>query len=1151
MKSVLSLLAVCLISGGMQTVMALSINEIRIDQPGTDNDEYFELAGDPGESLNGLSYIVIGDGSGESGVIESVVALDGLSLNPAGLFTVAESTFGLGGANLTALLNFENSDNVTHLLVDGFTAVDGEDLDTDDDGILDSQPWSRVVDSVALVESVTSGEQIYSANTVGPDGTFVPGHVFRQPDASGGWQIGQFDTSGGEDTPGFPNSSDNPPPPASEMLGIPEIQGAGHVSPYDGVMVKTRGIVTAVAGNGFYLQDATGDGNAATSDAIFAFTGDQPSVAVGDEIEVEALVTEFIPGGATTQNLSITELNSPVITLLASRQALPPAVIIGESGRLPPDRNVDDDGLNDYNPDSDGIDFYESMEAMRVIVKDAQVVSPINRFNEIVVLAEQGRYASGVNARGGITIRSDDYNPERLQVQLDETFLPDFTVRVNSGDLLGDVLGVMSYSFGNFELIAMQAFTVTPAGLEREMTSLEKNKKALSIASYNVLNLDPNELDGSEDIANGQFQGLADTIVTALKTPDIIGLQEIQDNSGSDDDGTTDASLTYQTLIDAIVAARGPRYRYADIAPENNRDGGQPGGNIRVGYLYNPKRVKLVKQSLRRLSDAAFADSRKPLAAQFKFRGDTVTVINNHFSSKGGSTPIFGQVQPFINAGEEIRAAQATVVRDYVAELLAGDPASKIVVLGDMNEFQFNSPLLALKGRASALLTDLVETLPLFERYSYLFEGNAQALDHLLVSPALAGRTAFDVVHVNAEFADQSSDHDPLLAHVDLSGDKGSSRFATFNASLNRAGPGELIADLSAPDDPQAKAVAEIIQRSAPDVLLLNEFDYDPDGLAARLFLDNYLAVSQNGGKPQTYRYVYSAESNTGVPSGFDLDRDGGADGPGDAFGFGFFPGQFGMLLLSKYPIDYANIRTFQHFLWRDMPGALLPDDPQTPEPMDWYGNAALDQLRLSSKSHWDVPVRIHGRRVHVLASHPTPPVFDGPEDRNGRRNHDEIRFWADYITADKADYIYDDSGRFGGLRPGSSFVIMGDMNADPVDGDSTAGAIDQLLLHAAVNTSITPVSRGATEASNVQGGANDAHVNAPDFDTADFADSTPGNLRADYVLPSQQLTIQQAGVFWPLSADPEFAPVGEFPFPASDHRLVWLDIRHRSGWRD
>ena len=375
-------------------------------------------------------------------------------------------------------------------------------------------------------------------------------------------------------------------------------------------------------------------------------------------------------------------------------------------------------------------------------------------------------------------------------------------------------------------------------------------------------------------------------------------------------------------------------------------------------------------------------------------------------------------------------------------------------------------------------------------------------------------------------------------------------RFATFNASLNRNVAGQLITDLSSPGNDQADTVAEIIQHTRPDVLLINEFDFDDQGqggssLAAELFQDNYLSIEHGDADPIEYPYRFVAPSNTGIPSGFDLNNNGVVGGPDDAFGFGFFPGQFGMAVYSMFPIDEDAIRTFQLFLWKDMPGALLPDDPATSAPADWYSTAELDVFRLSSKSHWDVPIELGDRTVHFLVSHPTPPVFDGPEDRNGTRNHDEIRFWADYVLPSRSGYIVDDEGNPGGLETGALFVIAGDQNSDPFDGDSIPGSAQLLLEHPLINTKVTPESDGALEQSALQGGANLTHVGDPQFDTADFLDvPAPGNLRADYVLPRRNLPIEGAEVFWPESTDPLFPLVGTFPFPSSDHRLVWVDVR-------
>jgi len=363
----------------------------------------------------------------------------------------------------------------------------------------------------------------------------------------------------------------------------------------------------------------------------------------------------------------------------------------------------------------------------------------------------------------------------------------------------------------------------------------------------------------------------------------------------------------------------------------------------------------------------------------------------------------------------------------------------------------------------------------------------------------------------------------------------GAVRVATFNASLNRGEAGELLQDLSDGDNLQARATAEIIQRVRPDILLLNEFDYDGEGRAAALFQDNYLSAGQGQQLPIEFGYRYVVAPNTGIDSGHDLDNDGELGGPGDAHGFGEFEGQYGFVVYSRYPIQRQRIRTFREFLWRDMPGATFPSD----EFGAWYEDEELATLRLSSKNHVDVPIDVAGVTLHVLAHHPTPPAFDGSEDRNGLRNEAEIRFWADYLTPLNADYIYDDDGLTGGLAEAERFVILGDHNADPLDGSSRPGAMGQLLGHARINTSMTPTSEGAVVASEQQGGMNDEHATDAATDTGDFGDDYLGNLRLDYALPSANVDMLDAQVFWPAPDDEAHSLIEH-----SDHRLVWVDLQ-------
>ena len=367
-------------------------------------------------------------------------------------------------------------------------------------------------------------------------------------------------------------------------------------------------------------------------------------------------------------------------------------------------------------------------------------------------------------------------------------------------------------------------------------------------------------------------------------------------------------------------------------------------------------------------------------------------------------------------------------------------------------------------------------------------------------------------------------------------------RVATYTASLSRRNAGDLLKDIQQ-QNPQVLAVAEVIQRVRPDVLLINEFDYDPKALA---LFQALLATGQdttgNGAAMGiSYAHSYSAPVNAGVPSGYDLNGNQEVGGPGDSYGFGYFPGQNGMAILSRLPI--VQTRHFQNFLWRDVPDNNMP--------RDFLREDTQAAFRLSSKAHWDVTLSTHGKTLHLLASHPTPPVFDGPEDLNGRRNHDEIRFWADYI--DGADYFYDDEGQASGLQHNERFVVLGNLNADPFDGDSFEGAILQLLNHPKIlgsptDTTLTPSSAGAEMAALRQSGANSDHKGDPAFDTADFGynrdnpgtDRAPGNLRTDYILPSKTLQIKDAGVYWLTKDDPLFALA---EYPTSTHRMVWMDI--------
>lgn len=538
---------------------------------------------------------------------------------------------------------------------------------------------------------------------------------------------------------------------------ISEIQGRSHISPYLNQQIKTRGIVTGVKENGFYLQNAMGDKDDSTSEGIFVFTESQPEVKTGDAVKIQGKISEYTP---KENNLSVTTLFPREISVLSTDNPLPSAVIIGVEGRQSPTEIIDDDRLTIFDPERDGIDFWESLEGMRVMVKKAIAVSPLNEFGEIFTVEDRGLNATGLSPRQTMVISEADFNPERIQLQQDKNLSPEIFPSTKVGDYLGDVTGIMSYDFGNYEILVTEAITVTPGELQPQTTTLIPTETSLTIASYNVLNLDPNDDDGDRDIEDGQFKALAYRIVNNLHSPDIIALQEIQDNSGSEDDGVVDASLTYQTLIAEIEAISGINYQFIDIPPENNQDGGQPGGNIRVGYIYNPERVNLIVDSTTRIEDIAFNHSRKSLVAKFQFNNEELILINNHLSSKGGSSPLFGKIQPPINGDESARINQAKVINNYVSNLLKNNQDSQIIVLGDFNEFEFNQPLTILTKNG---LVNLTETLPKDNRYSYIYQGNAQTIDHIFVSKNIVDQVDYEQVHVNVEFSDSTSDHDPII----------------------------------------------------------------------------------------------------------------------------------------------------------------------------------------------------------------------------------------------------------------------------------------------------------------------------------------------------------------------------------------------------
>ncbi|WP_407564176.1 endonuclease/exonuclease/phosphatase family protein [Streptomyces sp. 184] len=572
-------------------------------------------------------------------------------------------------------------------------------------------------------------------------------------------------------------------------IRIRDIQGDTRISPLAGQRVTdVPGTVTAVrafgSARGFWIQDPRPDADAATGEGVFVFTGSTtPDVEPGDAVTVSGAVTEYYPGGKDAGLQSVTELTGATWTAVSSGNPLPAAYVLRDAtvpGRFAPDAgggSIEDLRLR---PGSYALDRYESLEGMRVAVRDARVVGPTTSFNELWVTAEPARNRT---ARGGALYAGyRDPNGGRLKVA---SLLP-FAERpfpvLDVGDRLGGTTeGPLDYDqFGGYELQATALGTERQTGPGRESTRPQRAAE-LAVATYNVENLSAR--DGA-----AKFDRLAAALVDGLASPDIVALQEVQDDNGATDDAVTSADATLRKLTDAIAAAGGPAYEWRQIDPVDDADGGQPGGNIRVAFLYNPARVSFTDRpggdattpvevtadggtpalsaSPGRIApgDAAWNDSRKPLAGEFTFRGRTVFVVANHFSSKGGDQGLDSRYQPPARGSEAQRTEQAAAVNEFVRDVLAVDRRAGVVVAGDINDFPFSPAVARLtSGRA---LVDLVNGLPRDERYGYVFNGNSQVLDHILTSPALADRAGYDIVHLNAEYADQASDHDPSVARL-------------------------------------------------------------------------------------------------------------------------------------------------------------------------------------------------------------------------------------------------------------------------------------------------------------------------------------------------------------------------------------------------
>ncbi|MEU0969367.1 lamin tail domain-containing protein [Streptomyces sp. NPDC005917] len=735
-------------------------------------------------SLDGYSVQYL-PASASASSLWQVTPLTG-SLAPGGNYLVAE---GAGAGGTTALPTADATGNIamsgtsgTVALVRGTTALTCKTAAdcTGDANVVDLLGYGTAVVREGTAAPTTSNTTSVSraaslADTDNNSADFTAG----TPTPA---------NSAGDTASGGSGSGGSGGPTAPGAFRIHDVQGTTRISPLKGQsVVGVPGIVTAVrttGSKGYWIQDPNPDSNPATSEGLFVYTGSAtPTVSVGDSILVSGKVSEYYQASAAQ---SVTELGSPVSTTLSTGNALPDAVALNAStipdAYTPTAGGGSIDGLP-LQPTVYSQDLYESVEGMRASVTEARVVGATNTYGEMFVTAKPDENPT---KRGGTVYGGyDQQNTGRIEiVSADGT-----TPVLNVGDeLSGTTTGPVDYSsYGGYLLAPSSATTGTAVdnGLQQEVTRKQRHDE-LALATYNVENLDPTDSDD-------KFTRLAKGVVTNLSSPDIVTLEEIQDDNGATDDGTVSAEATMKKFTDAIVAAGGPKYSWRYVNPVNDEDGGEPGGNIRQVFLYNTERVSFVdraatgdasttavsvvkdRKGQAHLSaspgridptSAAWTNSRKPLVGEFVFKGQTVFVIANHFISKGGDDPIHGRYQDPTRSSETQRKLQAEEENAFVESLLAADPRAQIVAAGDLNDFEFSDAVKTLTNDG-ADLTDLINTLPVGQRYSYVYDGNSQTLDHILTSPSIT-HYDYDVVHINSEFADRASDHDPQVVRIDV-----------------------------------------------------------------------------------------------------------------------------------------------------------------------------------------------------------------------------------------------------------------------------------------------------------------------------------------------------------------------------------------------
>ncbi|MEO1041144.1 MAG: endonuclease/exonuclease/phosphatase family protein [Pseudomonadota bacterium] len=717
------------------------INEFHYDNTGTDTGEFIELAGTAGESVDGWTLQLYNGTSSQRSVYRTI--------NLSGTFTDQTGGVGFQVYNLpTNGLQNGSSSNTSTSSPDGFALVDNnsnviEFLSYEGSFTAASGPAAGMTSTDVGVRETGSTPVGFSLQLTG-DGDEAVDFTWAaaQADTPGAVNAGQTISGNG----GGPVD----PPPGPEVLAIYEIQGAGHTSPFESQTVETSGIVTGLTDNGFFVQDPVGDDDLSTSDGLFVFTDGVGNPEIGDEVTLTGQVDEFFDK---------TQLSNATIEVESKDNTLPTATVIGTGGRVPPNTSIDSDPST-FDPDVDGRDFYESLEGMAVVLPDAQAVSNSQPFGQIMAVGDHGTNSNSLNAFGGVTIEDGDLNPERVQID-DNGFTS--VENPNVGDKLGDINGHIDFSFGEYEILASSDVTVTQARNNTpEVTNLVSGPQTLTVATFNALLQDNFNQPGQD-----QIDGIAAQIVENMQSPDIIGLQELQVDFAN---GGANA------LLDAIEAAGGPRYELAFVDSNSSFNT----TSIQTAFLYNPEvatleNAELLPNGIPDSNNHPFdGGQRVPLVATFSVGDEEFTIVNNHFDSKGGSDPLFGSTQPPANGGEADREAQAALVNEFVDGFLATDPDANVLVLGDFNAFSWEAALEdVLEGDDDVLdnLEFLVDDQS--DRFTFNFQGNAQALDHIYANDNIIEGfdLGLDYVHINSLFTDGASDHDPVILSISVIAD--------------------------------------------------------------------------------------------------------------------------------------------------------------------------------------------------------------------------------------------------------------------------------------------------------------------------------------------------------------------------------------------